>query len=374
MYLLNNLIFSRAMSDPSIFNIDIDMSEVHVAPKHTTNKRFLFSYVDKNTLSLQIDNSSLEVFTTCPRSAEYKLVHARTKQGRAALVAGGAVHAGLETFYNGLSVAGYNTDLVQRAVRAAQLYYESQNVSFVDWRDPSRVCDTVMRYCESHQREPFEILLDKEGLPCVEMAFSLPLGVIEFDDEETIYNRGMLIGDLPADEDPTAPLVLNKVQIYWTGKIDLAIRSDGQHFVMDHKTCSMMGQTFWDNFQLSNQTVGYTWAAEQIFKETFAGLLVNAIYWRPPTAKSIITTEFHRQRFFYDAQQVLEWEHNVHAAVSDFLSNLARGYFPMYTAWCQGKFGACGYFETCSMPSNYRLMDLMTNHVYSDSEWSPLNE
>jgi len=355
-------------------NINIDMSDVHVEQKHKGTKRYLFSWLDDKTVSFQIDNSSLEVFTTCPRSAEYKLVHARSPLSRSALTAGSAIHEGLETYYKGLCTSGRSDELIQRALKASALPFVSQPPAFADWRSPDRVIDTLQRYFNSYQHEPFSIQLDREGLPCVEMAFSLPLGVIEFDNEETIYPAGHLVGDLPADVDPQRPLTLNTVQVYWTGKIDLAITLDHQPWIMDHKTCSMMGQTFWDNFQLSNQTVGYTWAAEQIFGEPFTGLLVNAIYWRPPTAKGVITTEFHRQRFYYEPQQVKEWEHNVHAAVNDFLANLARGYFPMYTAWCQGKFGACPYFGTCSMPSTYRMMDLMTSYNYSDTEWSPLGE
>lgn len=358
----------------NIFDLDLDLSETHVESKHKSLKRYLFSYLDDKTVSFQIDNSSLEVNNTCPRSAEYKLVHARSSLPSSALTAGSAIHEGLETYYKGLAVHGRSDELIERAILASAKPFLDRPPAFMDWRSPDRVVDTLEKYFREYQSEPFTIRQDSEGLPAVEMSFSLPLGVVEFGGVKTIYTKGQLIGNLPANVDPNEPFVLHDVQVYWTGKCDLAITLDHQPWVMDHKTCSMMGKTFWDNFQMSNQTVGYTWAAEKIFGEPFTGLLVNALYWRPPTAKGIMTTEFHRQRFYYDPQQVKEWELNVHATINDFLSHLARGYFPMYTAWCQGKYGQCPYFGTCSMPSQFRMSDLLTSFNYTDTEWSPLAE
>jgi len=62
-------------------------------------RRFLLQYDKPGEFNLQIDNSSLEVFNACAKSAEYKLVDAREAPPKAALTYGSAVHEGLEVYY-----------------------------------------------------------------------------------------------------------------------------------------------------------------------------------------------------------------------------------------------------------------------------------
>lgn len=300
-----------------------------------------------NHFILQIDNTSLETFATCPRASQYLLVSRRTTHQNAALTFGSAIHEGLEAYYKNPRLS--DDHRLQLALIHTLIPFEGRSFPINEWRTADRACDTIQRYIKRYPTEPFTIL-DCEA--AVELPFSIPLCTMEF--------NGMVNG-----------VQVDTVHVYWTGKIDLAVQQDGSYWVMDHKTTSMVGPSFWDHFHLSNQTVGYVWAAQKLYNAQFAGLIVNCIVGRPIT-KSGTHTDFERQRFYYTPEQVNEWEENVKTMVGDFLANLHRNHFPMHTTWCIGKYGKCKFHDVCSLPNDSRMAMLNSDH-YADNVWSPLN-
>lgn len=369
------------MNDP-LASLNINISDVP-KPKPQGKRRYLLKYLAPNEFALQIDNSSLEVFNTCPRSAEYQLVHGRGAPPSPALTYGGAIHEGLEYWYknkhlikNGRS----HDDVLADTLRASEPPFEENPIPLGEWRTMDRCHDTLVKYTKHYGEEESFNLLCHDNKRAVEIPFSLPLGVI---DQPSVVETDWTFEELvdpdtwPDQENATSlvddgkrRVLFKKIHVYWTGKIDLAVHMDGSNWIVDHKTTSMLGPTFYGHFQLSNQTIGYTWAGEQIFGHPFAGLMVNVIVGRKPT-KTGTPTAFERQRFYYRRDQIEEWKLNTLTLCSDFIANLSRSYFPMSPAWCMGKYGKCKYHDVCTLAEDQREFMLQSDQ-YADNTWSPL--
>lgn len=324
-------------------------------------KPLLIPHPDEpDVYSLQIDNSSLEVFTTCPRSAEYKLVQSRTSPTRSPLVYGGAIHAGLE--------AHYRNEPEENVYRAVIDHFDKEKFISLDWRTPDRAIDTLQRYRKRYLVDEFNPAPEE-----IEIPFSLPLTSFELDD--FLAYGPELLTNLPAPsrfEAGLDSLYVKRIDVYWTGKIDILTRSQGELTLIDHKTTSMVGPTFWKDFELSSQFIGYVWAGQQIKGESITSAWVNAIIGRAPT-KTGVGTDFERNRFRYTAEQVQEWEDETKMIVGDFIANLCRGKFPKHTKWCVGKYGVCAYHDVCSLPSKAR-QSALSSDIYANNTWSPLGE
>ena len=107
---------------------------------------------------------------------------------------------------------------------------------------------------------------------------------------------------------------------------------DNKLWIMDHKTTTILGENFFADFLNSQQTIGYTWAAQQLIGKPIEGLYLNAIAIRKQT-KTGTPFEVHRKRFPYEQERIAEWTHNTLTLVSDFLSHYDRKFFPMETKW-----------------------------------------
>lgn len=357
-------------------DLTLDLSSVPKPPEPVGKRRYLLKAVEDrhHEFVLQIDNSSMEVFDTCPRSSQFSLVFSRTNRPSPALTYGGAFHDALETYYK--LPNKYQRPLPEESllkVLESTAYEFSLNPPQMgEWRTEDRCHEELTRYINHYPTEPFK-LLELNGEPCVELPFSLPLGVIEQPDVlETEYTWDEIVDPDTWPNESVAPakVAFKKIHVYWTGKIDLAVSMDGGNWIVDHKTTSMLGPTFYDHFKLSSQTIGYTWAGRQIFNERFNGLMVNVIANRKKT-RTGTGSSFERQRFYYRDDQVEEWKENTLHRVSDFIANLARDYFPMSPAWCMGKYGRCKYHSVCTLPPNQRY-DALHSDEFANNTWTPL--
>ena len=182
--------------------------------------------------------------------------------------------------------------------------------------------------------DDFEIVNFADRQAGHSLYFELPLGEVDF--QSTFQGRH-----------------IDKVKVLWTGQIDAIIRRFDVLRVMDHKTTTMLGANFFAEFMNSSPAMGYTWAAQHILGDKVAGLFLNAIALRRPS-KAGVQFKVQRRSYDYDAERLAEWQYNTLTLVSDFLSHLDRGFFPMEYRWCVGKYGACKYLDVCSMPPAQR--------------------
>lgn len=338
--------------------LNIDLSKVQTKSRPLGQKRVLLQHKEKNDYILQIDNSSLESFNYCPRNSEYSLVHGRVLPAVSALVYGSAIHNGLEYWYKTVDLDMEHEDRVQRMLTCASETFQQESYipQMSEWRTIDRCHDTLLRYVKHYDGEDLKVL-SHNGRPAVETAFSLPMGVLEVESDVELDGNVFRV---------------DNIHVYWTGKIDLLVAQDNKRWIVDHKTTSMTGPTFYEHFMLSGQMLGYTWAAQEIFGEKPLGAMVNVIYGRPVT-RTGTHTKFERERFPYRQDQIDEWKENTFTLVGDFVSNLIRNNFPMATSNCMGKYGKCKYHDVCTLPANQR-MSMLNSDQFSDNTWSPLNK
>lgn len=299
---------------------------------------------------MRIDNSSLEHFTTCARSAEYYLLNNRQlNRSKSALNFGSAIHECLELLYTAPEGTSH-ADLINQAKQVIDQTPAPDDAD--DFRTPQRALDTFISYLAVNEFEPFTVAKTPEGKPLIELYFEIPLGSVEFLSE---FNGKQH----------------THVDVVWSGRIDAIIEMDNKLWIMDHKTTTILGENFFADFLNSQQTIGYTWAAQQLIGKPIEGLYLNAIAIRKQT-KTGTPFEVHRKRFPYEQERIEEWTHNTLTLVSDFLSHYDRKFFPMETKWCVGKYGKCPYFDVCTLPKSQRASMLASN-FYRDVTWTPKN-
>lgn len=319
--------------------------------------------VDGNTLL--IDNSSLEVQTTCPRAAQYHVcLKRKTSKEKSALEFGRIIHKALDIRYRQTApMLPQTPEIEARMLQSLSADFASWSPPEDDFRNHSFAVELINRYGATYPFESFTILTLPDGKPFVEVPFALPLGEIDIND--TLLVKDVATGD-------TRPMHVGTLKVVWTGKIDLAYESQGGLYIMDHKTTSMMGPTFFQDFELAHQMHGYVWAAEAIFGRPFTGYAINALATRRPT-KTGKALEFERKVYTISRPHLAEWQTDCIHIINDFVEMVRRGYMPKHTKWCMGKYGACQFHTVCTLPPEHREL-MLGSGEFMDVTWSPLHD
>lgn len=391
-------------------NLNIPTSTLALQPEplHVSPPRQLLTPLPTpGHFLLVIDNSSLEVFTTCPMSAYYKLVLKREAHARnAALTFGGALHEGLELFLHdqySQQTGGVHNDFT----RAAQKDLEDQRVLRFFTENPAppdeyRTVTNALAVLSAYRQRAampdyaWNIQFDANG-PLIERAFELPLGVIEVGawieapwlsiDQIALNQEDWIrtyLSPLPIPVESNKVFV-SQIHLAWSGRIDAIARcGPGEAVrVVDHKTTSIMGDQFLQDFQISNQVLGYVWAARQLWPDlSVSGFCLNAIHFKKPTGSGAITDpgprggpsalNFLRAYYDYSPQRVDEWASNCIAIVSDFIHCLVRDHFPRHTKWCFGKYGKCQYHDVCVQDDPKVRENMIRSDMFKTVTWNPV--
>jgi hypothetical protein len=312
---------------------------------------------------LEIDSSTFEN-RTCEKRWEYAALYKRQLGVKSpALTAGAALHAGLEPLYR----CGFTADSHNQGIEMACKVMFDEPVPHDEWRTADRVVDTLNRYVAKWTPDNLQPLLDEGGYPLVERKFRLPLAHIPVGRQLAYDDYTLFGGEMGRHS------TIENIHVYWTGRIDLVAKFDGLVWVVDHKTSSYgQGDSFFSQFKLSQQMIGYHWAAQQLYNVEPVGVLINLIYWRPPVASGSYRTEFERQRFPYPEWLVSEWKANTVVMVSDLVSCLVRSNFPRFYPQCVGKYGKCPYLDVCSLPPEQRT-SFLASDIFTDITWNPLD-
>lgn len=340
--------------------LEIDLSplkpnQVTAEPKQT--KILLSPVAGTNDYILEIDNTSLERFITCARSAEYYIIRQReARSTNIALKFGGAIHKALETKY----IYGEGEAVRQKENEVLLKEFQDIVVPPDDHRTPDRAIEVVKKYHEKYPQELFHVV-EQDGHPLVEVRFAEELGTVEVFSDLYMYEAGV-----------RRQFRVDRIFVVWTGRIDLIVEWDSQYWVVDHKTTQIMGDGYFGDFELSQPTVGYCWAAQRRFGFTIAGLVLNALAVRKYTPKGK-PTEFQRRRYPYPQWQLTEWQPNTLAVVGRFIADWKDGYFPMETKWCFGKYGRCQYHAICTSRPQDRE-EILLGADYQNVDWNPLKD
>lgn len=399
----------------------------HPAPSQGITRK-LFHWLPDGSLQLRIDWSSIESFLGCNRLAEYKLVHSKAPGPKSALVFGAAMHAALEIWYRNkekigkfvfdvfkfdennnklvkdslvlLNEANYYESLyeevvelgpqvqltrealLQRCYLAIESTFAEYPIGFInDYRTPEYCIQSFAEYLTYYQSEVV-VPVTHQDKPLVEFSFSYPLGKIElptsvFKD----WGYGKLTNDQNMEEQTVASGVTSlDCSIEWTGIVDMIASLSGEHWLVDHKTTSILSGDFFDGFEIAMQPVGYVSAARAAFPELdIQGFMVNVLACRKPvsavtasgkksTAKAF---EPHRRFYRYDEWKETEFRTDALALIEEFIANLTNNYFPRKTQWCIAKYGKCPFFEVCSLPPEQRMM-MLESGTYQENTWKPV--
>jgi len=293
---------------------------------------------------LFVDNSLIELITTCPWKAYTSVIRKRRLAGEnPALRQGSHVHAALAYRYKQLAYG--KTPSLDVENRILTKRYEKTPCEAEEWRNLDMASNALRAYNENYPFEPFEVVrYGPHNLPFVERPFAVEL-----------------------------PEVIEGVRIFYVGRIDLLVLTAQGLFVMDHKTSSMLGASYWRDAQMSEQQRGYCWAVKQLLGEEPLGYTINVLALRKPskTGKSI---EFVRQNFFTAEPpgQLDEWYHNMLSQVRTFLWHWHNDLWPRHHSnHCEGKFGTCPFFHVCELPPASREAALMSA-AYEENSWTPL--
>lgn len=299
---------------------------------------------------LLIDNSSLERFVTCPRSAQYAIARRLNPAGeRVALVFGGIIHKVLEARYRATTALHAQDASVERVMLAtAEREFSKWSPPEDDHRTYSCAVEFIRRYGEAYPFESFEVVRGRDGAPMIEVPFAIPLGKVTRSDGK-------------------------EINVIWTGRIDMVYLSTngGGLYVMDHKTTSIMGPSYFSTFDISHQLYGYAWAVETLCGRPVDGVLINGIGIRRPT-RTGKAFEFERKLIPVSRGLLDEWKLDTMHIVADFIEMCQRGYLPKHTAWCVGKFGECPFKKVCTLETNEQREVMLTSGEFVKNEWSPL--
>lgn len=347
---------------------------------------------------LVLDNTSAEKFTTCPTAAKFYLVNGREGQAKSsALTFGGALHAGLEKFLKWqfykdvpFMTDGLDTDggISADAQDLAIVKFFCENPLSLTLNPDYRTvesCLEVMKHYRFQAQLPdytWEVLSDKSG-PVIERAFELPLGVLEVGERISMPWLNLIEYDwLSADKKTIAPFV-SHIHVAWSGRIDAVVHSHGMARVCDHKTTSDKRYLNPQKYHLANQTIGYVWAAKQLFPSLdVRGFLLNGVIFRNPTGSGSIfdkgprggdpSLSFARYNYEYSDERLLWWADNAMLIVSDFITCLVRNEFPSHTVACHGTYGPCPYLEVCEQDLLPLREALLSSDRFKTVTWNPV--
>lgn len=307
---------------------------------------------ESNEYDLFFDNSSMEDFITCARKAQYHNAFKRKPAGsNPALFFGGVAHEAMEIRNRHMLEPNPGWESQQHRLIIDR--FEKFPLPIDEWRTPDNLVTLINAYNKQYpvDSEPYEIVPGT-----IEMPFSVSIG-------HAMLNREVELR-------PGEKMFVGKVNLYWTGRIDTIIKVDGSKMVRDYKTASVMGPSFFADFDLSAQMHGYVWAARQLGHDV-AGLYLDVLGNRKPT-KTGKAIELLRQRYYYDDEAVEEWKMDTFTSLTDFIEHLLRGYFPKGQKWCHGRFGECEFWEVCKMKPSMRN-NAIFGESFEDDTWSPLD-
>lgn len=213
----------------------------------------------------------------------------------------------------------------------------------MEYRNLDSALECMRRYDKEYEYDPIKAM-EFNGEPMVELAFSLP--VLSRDVNALIPWDGQ-------------NHEVKKITVLLRGLIDIVASIDGYPWIVDHKTTSMGGPGFFNEFRLSAQMISYIWVVKQLYKIDPMGALINAIVSRRPTEKGKGKQfEFMRERYTYSQDHIDEWLSDFASNIDNYIDRLVNNDWPKFTKSCQGKYGACEYFNVCTLPKDSRGMEL----------------
>lgn len=263
-----------------------------------------------------------------------------------ALGYGQVVHEGLRVWYEGMMNHTPRPRAMEQAVQAIADGWPQDHPTD-DFRTLERAQRLLLKHIETYPIENFTVL-------AVETPFLHPLGawldcqhsfVIKDESDNAWKHQDPLRDICPGFPGPKGNCdICGKPcePIEYGGIYDLLVQfGQGQMstlYVVDHKTTSQLGPTFFLQFKPNNQITGYCWGAEQMSDRKVAGAIINALC-------TTISGNMSFKRDFTnrDAADYAEFKTDVVTKCNMIVSHRLSGIWPKSTDQCQGKYGMCAF-------------------------------
>jgi hypothetical protein len=306
---------------------------------------------------LFIDNSFLDLLQTCPRQAYYNRVIKRIPVAVSpGLNFGTAGHQVLDYRYKTCGSEKPSPEVETKQAAILMDFYSKTYFPEGDYRTLNHAIEVfVHQYNLRWQAEPFSVLQDADGNPMVEISFAVPWFV---------YREGKIL-----------PLGEEGITVIYCGRIDLAVLWKNRVVIIDHKTTSVLGNSFWDDQRISPQQLGYCWGFAKTTGRVPFEFVINAIRTKELPLRQSPTwwaESFHRDGDFVTEDKLHEWEGNTTSLIEEFFWHRERNHFPMKKKWCCGKYGRCGYYDVCNLLPLEQREEMLRSTNFQDNLWTPL--
>lgn len=291
---------------------------------------------------MKIDNFALTMHQACPAKFDLSINQGwqpRRKSG--ALGFGAAFHEGMAQWYK----TG-DPNLARQAIEDSW-----QEGPIDDYRTKQRCIQTFDEYIKVYPSESFVPVPGPDG-PFIEVPFAIDTGtclshcqVCGFDGNE--YGIHVCV----RCKSPLEP-------IEYGGIFDGLVEFNGSVYILEHKTTSMLGPTYFYQFKPNNQVTGYVWGASQLSGMRVGGAIINAIC-VTKTGKA----KFERHLTTRQPEDIARWLRDVWTSCNEIDHHKRTGHWPMRTPSCM-QYGMCAFHGVHVLPSEReQLMRLEQDYV-----------
>jgi len=163
--------------------------------------------------------------------------------------------------------------------------------------------------------------------------------------------------------------------VHRTGIMDEYCDFNGRRYVLDLKTSSIYpGGSWLESFRLSEQMLGYVYAARQLHMEC-DGAIIHGIWVHTPpkTSRNKYKPEdyFTAEIITFSDAQIEEWRQDFLASIDRREEAQATGVWsPNWGGACKTVYGLCDYAKWCS--STPEIRPQVEQIYYEHQAWQPL--
>ena len=297
------------------------------------------------------DYTTLDMYLRCKRKYYWRIVrdleHMTTSP---ALDFGKTVHASLEAYYK-------NKRSLPEAMKVWDSYITKEGDELRTQANGQKLMEW---YDKVYQHCPLEILQ-------VEIGFAVPV----YNPTEFCVKCSKQL-EMHKENCPNCNYPRS---IMYCGRIDGLAKWDGQLFALEHKTTSVMGYSYFEQFRPNMQIDGYTYAASQLLQEPCAGAIVNALEpWKEVKRVTEKTKKpedhFARKPIMRSAEELKDFALEVNQLVCEILqAEEKQVYYKTKSACFQYNY-SCPYKQLCLYGDDERLI----KKDYNVSKWEPYKQ
>jgi PD-(D/E)XK nuclease superfamily len=297
---------------------------------------------------MKVDNFALTIFQTCPAKYQLRIKDGwTTRRKSGALGFGGALHAGLASWHSDRNIG--------KAVEAVIQHWDD-SVPIDDYRTKEKCVQVMLEYAKHYPAESWSPVVGPSG-PMIECAFTLDTGMYLDLCPKCGESQG---NGSTSDECIYCHEALEPIE--YGGIFDGLVDFSGQLFVLEHKSTSRLGSTYFHQFKPNNQVSGYIWAAQVLSGRRVHGAIINAI-----GVYKVGATKFERQPTSRNETDILKWKENVRQQCNLIQRAELLDEWPMSTQACT-LYGLCEFHSVHSLSHETEQRKLLEMD-YTTERW-----